>query len=72
MDLWRGASTVRKTLHRVEEVFISDWVRVVGARGGYSAVWDVVEVYSWRPKTIVIMELVSASRSRSWCRPTKI
>lgn len=39
-----GASTVRNTLHRMEDAFISDWVRAPGVRGGYAAIWDVVEV----------------------------
>lgn len=39
-----GASTVRNTLHRMEDAFVSDWVRAVGVRGGYAAIWDVVEV----------------------------
>jgi hypothetical protein len=39
-----GPATIRNTLGRMADAYISDWVRSQGVRGHYSAVWDVVEV----------------------------
>ena len=39
-----GPSTIRNTLHRMVDAYITDWTRTPGVRGGYAAVWDVVVV----------------------------